>query len=159
MWQRSRLFIRSILIRSRIFSSKEVSAAGCLNKSTSGSRSTSTPLATLAQSGGTAFSSTRSQAQVGSKSRGKCTRATNALTFAYLDPYNLEHLSFGIIRELAKLKSVDFAVRFSTMDLSRNVEMEFDPARARFDDTAPGWRENVSFQTSAKAGVSLAFFN
>src|ERR1700730_8160887 len=64
-----------------------------------------------------------------------------SLTLAYLDPYNLELLAFSIIEELAKLK-VDLAINFSTMDLQRNADLEFDPNRARFDDTAPGWRED-----------------
>jgi len=82
----------------------------------------------------------------------------NALAFAYFDPYNLELLSFSLIEQIAQLKNVDFAVHFSTMDLSRNVEFEFDPTRARFDDTAPGWRKNVDVLGSTKAAVPAAFF-
>ena len=73
----------------------------------------------------------------------------SALCMAYIDPYNLELLSFSIIEALAGLK-VDFAVHFSTMDLQRNVEFEFDPSRARFDDTAPGWRESVAVLKTTK---------
>jgi hypothetical protein len=36
-----------------------------------------------------------------------------------------------------------FAVHFSLMDLSRNVDMELDPTRARFDGALPGWRSRV----------------
>ena len=46
---------------------------------------------------------------------------------AYLDPYNLELLAFSIIQELSKLKKVDLAINFSTMDLQRNADLEFDP--------------------------------
>ncbi len=70
-----------------------------------------------------------------------------ALCLAYLDPYNLSLLSFDMIRALAKLPNVDFAVNFMTMDLFRNVAMETD--RGRFDAVAPGWRE-------ALVGVSNA---
>lgn len=82
----------------------------------------------------------------------------NALCLAYIDPYNLEYLSFSIIQALAHLK-VDFAVHFSTMDLHRNVEFEFDPTRARFDETAPRWRENIAVTQTNKASLPSAFFS
>ena len=69
-----------------------------------------------------------------------------ALCLAYLDPYNLQYLSFKVIEKLARLKFVDFAVHFSTMDLRRNVLMEYNPERARFDDAAPGWRQHVDLR-------------
>jgi three-Cys-motif partner protein len=80
-----------------------------------------------------------------------------ALCLAYIDPYNLSLLNFEMIRTLARLPNVDFAVHFSTMDLSRNVGLESDPERFRFDQVAPGWKQ-------ALAGVSpknrrVAFFN
>lgn len=80
-----------------------------------------------------------------------------ALCMAYIDPYNLEVLSFDLIEALAELK-VDFAVHFSTMDLDRNVDFEFDPERGRFDKTAPGWRDNIDVKKMSKAAARLAFF-
>lgn len=80
-----------------------------------------------------------------------------ALCMAFIDPYNLELLSLTIIQELAKLK-VDLAINFSTMDLQRNAELEFDPARARFDGTAPGWREQPSVLSASRSNVKTAFF-
>ena len=50
-----------------------------------------------------------------------------ALSLAYIDPYNLEYLSFSILQALAGLKKVDLAINFCTMDLQRNAEFEFDP--------------------------------
>lgn len=82
----------------------------------------------------------------------------NALCMAYIDPYNLENLSFSVLQALASLK-VDLAVNFCTMDLQRNAEFEFDPARARFDETAPGWRDDPTVRGSSKQNVKLAFFN
>lgn len=79
-----------------------------------------------------------------------------ALALAYVDPYNLQFLSFDIIRTLAALKRVDLLVHFSTMDLQRNVDLELDDKRARFDEAAPGWRER-SKQLS-KAQLRTAFF-
>lgn len=81
-----------------------------------------------------------------------------SLTMAFVDPYNLELLAFSIIEELAKLK-VDLAINFSSMDLQRNVELEFDPERARFDDVAPGWRRDPAVQAASKQNLKIAFFN
>jgi three-Cys-motif partner protein len=82
-----------------------------------------------------------------------------SLCMAYVDPYNLERLSFAIFQELASLRKVDLAVNFSTMDLQRNVEFEFDPERARFDDVAPGWRKHPPILVASKRNVKLTFFN
>lgn len=81
------------------------------------------------------------------------------LCMAYVDPYNLEELSFSIIQQLAKVRKMDLAVNFSTMDLQRNVELEFDPQRARFDDVAPGWRKYPPILAASRPNVKLAFFS
>jgi three-Cys-motif partner protein len=80
-----------------------------------------------------------------------------ALALAYVDPYNLEFLSFDIIRALAKLRHVDLLVHFSRMDLHRNVDLELDDERARFDEAAPGWKEHL--KNVSKAQLPLAFFS
>jgi three-Cys-motif partner protein len=80
-----------------------------------------------------------------------------SLCMAYLDPYNLEFLSFSVIEEIAKLTKVDLAINFCTMDLQRNVELEFDTTRARFDDVAPGWRQHPPILSASKPNVKLAF--
>lgn len=79
-----------------------------------------------------------------------------SLALAYLDPYNLELLSFEIIRALAAHKSIDLLVHFSSMDLHRNVDLEFDPERDRFADAAPGWREQL--KGTSKPQLPAAFF-
>ncbi|USX25368.1 three-Cys-motif partner protein TcmP [Oxalobacteraceae bacterium OTU3CINTB1] len=84
---------------------------------------------------------------------------SGALCLAYLDPYNLQYLDFGVIEKLAKLQYVDFAVHFSTMDLRRNVLMEFNPERARFDRTAPGWRDHIDPATFVSGHADEAFFD
>lgn len=81
-----------------------------------------------------------------------------ALALAYIDPYNLEHLSFSIIERLAKLQYVDFAVHFSLMDLMRNIDMELDPKRDRFDHALPGWRAAVTTDSLSKASLPGWFF-
>ena len=80
-----------------------------------------------------------------------------SLCMAYLDPYNLEFLSFSVIEEIAKLANVDLAINFCTMDLQRNVELEFDTSRARFDEAAPGWRQHPPILSASRPNVKLAF--
>jgi three-Cys-motif partner protein len=84
---------------------------------------------------------------------------SSALCLAYLDPYNLEYLSFSVIKKLARLTYIDFAVHFSTMDLRRNVLMEYNPERARFDAAAPGWREHVDPIAFVRGDADEAFFD
>jgi len=81
-----------------------------------------------------------------------------ALTLAYIDPYNLEYLAFSIIERLAKLEYVDFAVHFSLMDLTRNIDMELDPKRDRFDHALPGWRSAVPTEALSKSSLPGWFF-
>jgi len=82
-----------------------------------------------------------------------------ALALAYIDPYNLEFLSFSIIEQLAKLQHVDFAVHFSLMDLTRNIDMEMDPKRDRFDHALPGWRSAVPIEELSKSSLPAWFFD
>ncbi|ARU24353.1 putative transcription regulator protein (plasmid) [Ralstonia solanacearum] len=82
-----------------------------------------------------------------------------ALALAYIDPYNLEYLSFSIIERLSKLQHVDFAIHFSLMDLTRNIDMELDPQRDRFDHALPGWRSRVPTDELSKASLPGWFFN
>jgi three-Cys-motif partner protein len=81
-----------------------------------------------------------------------------ALCLVYIDPYNLQYLSFSMIEALAKLSKVDLVVNFCTMDLRRNVDAELDPDRARFDEVAPGWRQKFG-ASSGKTTLGLALFN
>jgi three-Cys-motif partner protein len=63
------------------------------------------------------------------------------LHFAFLDPYNLEGLSFNIIRKLSKLK-VDLLIHVSVHDLQRNLDDYSRPGDV-LDTFAPGWRDQV----------------
>lgn len=81
-----------------------------------------------------------------------------ALALAYIDPYNLEYLSFSIIERLSRLRHVDFAVHFSLMDLTRNIDMELDPKRDRFDHALPGWRTRVPTEALSKSSLPGWFF-
>lgn len=79
-----------------------------------------------------------------------------ALCIAFIDPYNLALLDFGMLRALSEIKNIDLIVHFSTMDLLRNADMELDPNRARFDATAPGWRDQPWAAASSKASLPVA---
>lgn len=79
------------------------------------------------------------------------------LCMAYIDPYNLQYLSFSILEALSTLK-VDLAINFSVMDLTRNADLETDPERARFDGAAPGWRDHVAKSDVSKSGLPQALF-
>src|SRR6185437_13931311 len=82
----------------------------------------------------------------------------NSLCMAYVDPYSLEHLSFAVLRTLSALPKLDLAINFSTMDLQRNVELEFNPDRDRFDGAAPGWRQNPAICSASRQNAKLEFF-
>lgn len=81
-----------------------------------------------------------------------------ALALAYIDPYNLEYLSFSVIQRLAILQHVDFAVHFSIMDLHRNIDMELNPSRDRFKDALPGWRTRLPAGGLSKKSLPNWFF-
>jgi three-Cys-motif partner protein len=64
------------------------------------------------------------------------------LHFAFLDPYNLEGLSFNLIRKLAQLQRVDMLIHVSVQDLQRNLD-EYSKPGGVFDSFAPGWRDHI----------------
>ncbi|MDP0971206.1 hypothetical protein Q6294_30150, partial [Klebsiella pneumoniae] len=66
---------------------------------------------------------------------------------------------FSIIERLSKLQHVDFAIHFSLMDLTRNIDMELDPHRDRFDHALPGWRSRVPIDELSKTSLPGWFFN
>lgn len=65
------------------------------------------------------------------------------LHFAFLDPFNLEALNFGIIDSLSKLKRIDMLVHVNQMDLQRNLVSNVTAEESAFDTFAPGWRDKV----------------
>ena len=73
----------------------------------------------------------------------------SGLHFAFLDPYNLEGLSFDIIRKLSKLK-VDMLIHVSVQDLQRNLE-SFNKPGGVFDTFAPGWNARVDRNQAMKS--------
>lgn len=65
------------------------------------------------------------------------------LHFAFLDPFNLEALDFGIIGTLSQLKRIDMLVHVNQMDLQRNLVSNATAEESAFDVFAPGWRNKV----------------
>lgn len=82
-----------------------------------------------------------------------------ALTLVYLDPYNLGFLSWSLIETMARLPKVDFAVHFSTSDLFRNVERDFNEQGRRFDAVAPAWRQRVDEAALYRGDADQQFFD
>jgi three-Cys-motif partner protein len=66
------------------------------------------------------------------------------LHFAFLDPFDLAALDFGIIEALSTLKRIDMLVHVSQMDLQRNLISNATSDDSAFDVFAPGWRQSVS---------------
>lgn len=76
----------------------------------------------------------------------------SGLHFAFLDPYNLEFLSFDIIEKLARFRHMDMLVHVSVQDLQRNADMErYKVPGGVFDKFAPGWRKVVNQQQAIRS--------
>ena len=70
------------------------------------------------------------------------------LHFAFLDPFNLEALTFETIRVLSRLEHVDLLLHVSIQDLQRNSDRYTGLEASQFDAFAPGWREAVDLNQS-----------
>ncbi|MGY2490193.1 three-Cys-motif partner protein TcmP [Cupriavidus sp. CP313] len=68
----------------------------------------------------------------------------NGLHLAFVDPFNIEHLDFSIIRKLATQNNMDILLHFSVMDVQRNIGKEFNASDSRLEAAAPGWRDSVA---------------
>lgn len=73
------------------------------------------------------------------------------LHFAFLDPFNLETLTFETIRSLSVLEHIDLLLHVSVQDLQRNLERYLEAPASPFDAFAPGWREAVNLNQSINA--------
>jgi three-Cys-motif partner protein len=70
------------------------------------------------------------------------------LHFAFLDPFNLDNLSFMIIRKLSTLKHIDLLLHVSVQDLQRNLARYEEEKPSALDTFAPGWRSQVNLKRS-----------
>ncbi len=75
----------------------------------------------------------------------------HGLHFAFLDPFNLAALDFGIVVALSSLKRIDMLVHVSQMDLQRNLVSNATLEDSAFDVFAPGWRQSVSIAQTQQA--------
>lgn len=75
----------------------------------------------------------------------------NGLHFAFLDPYNLEGLTFATIKYLSMLHHIDVLLHLSVSDLQRNLERYSAALHSPLDEVAPGWRSAVDSKQSAKS--------
>jgi three-Cys-motif partner protein len=73
------------------------------------------------------------------------------LHFAFLDPFNLEALTFQTIQALSKLEHIDLLLHVSVQDLQRNSDRYSGAESLQFDAFAPGWRDVVSINQSANS--------
>lgn len=74
----------------------------------------------------------------------------NGLHFAFLDPFNIEHLDFEIIRKLSSRPNIDILIHFSVMDVQRNIGGDFKLSSSRLDAAAPEWRANLNLDAVPK---------
>lgn len=70
------------------------------------------------------------------------------LHFAFLDPFNLDALSFSVIETLGRLKHIDMLIHVSAQDLQRNLDVYTKPEDNRLERFAPGWRQHVQLNQS-----------
>ena len=75
----------------------------------------------------------------------------HGLHFTFLDPYNLEALSFPVIEALAKFKHIDVLIHISVHDLQRNLDIYSMSTEGPLDRFAPGWRKVVNLKQSKSA--------
>lgn len=70
---------------------------------------------------------------------------------AFIDPYSLGALDFGIIQALSQLRRIDMMIHVSAMDLQRNLDANIGGDDEAFDRFAPGWRERVDLRQAQEA--------
>jgi len=80
----------------------------------------------------------------------------HGLHFAFVDPYNLEGLTFDTIEQLSRLKRMDLLLHLSVFDLQRNLERYSASDHSPLDAVAPGWKSSVDLRQSGP-GVRTAY--
>lgn len=81
----------------------------------------------------------------------------NGLHLALLDPFNIGHLPFSVISNLAKRARLDMIIHYSLMDVARNLELNFIRNAPSFDAFAPGWKEALDVRQLTKADARRKF--
>lgn len=75
----------------------------------------------------------------------------HGLHFVFLDPYNLEALSFSVIEIFSRFKYIDILIHVSAQDLQRNLDAYSKSTDGPLDRFAPGWRAEVDLKQSKSA--------
>lgn len=65
------------------------------------------------------------------------------LHFAFLDPYDLKSLPFGVIEQLATVRRMDILIHVSAQDLQRNLRRYIESRQSPLDSFAPSWRHVI----------------
>lgn len=71
-----------------------------------------------------------------------------ALHLAFLDPFDISNLDFGIVKQLAALPRIDMIAHVSASDVQRNLPQDLSVQTDRLERFAPGWRHNVDLHQS-----------
>ena len=80
------------------------------------------------------------------------------LKLAYLDPYKPEDLPFTVLKKLATLSMMDFIIHYGQMDITRNIDAEYQKSVSRFDEFAPEWKEVINVNGIKKEQARALFF-
>jgi three-Cys-motif partner protein len=78
------------------------------------------------------------------------------LHFVFLDPYNLEALSFSVVEIFSRFKYIDLLIHVSAQDLQRNLDAYSISTDGPLDRFAPGWRAAVDLK-QAKSATRAAY--
>ena len=73
------------------------------------------------------------------------------LHFAFIDPFNLGHLDFRVLEQLASLQRMDMLIHVSVQDLQRNLRRYIESESSPLDRFAPGWRGHVDTSATAQS--------
>lgn len=74
---------------------------------------------------------------------------------AFLDPFNIEALPFGVIETLAQAQRMDLLIHVSIMDLQRNVRNMM--TSGKLSAFAPGWEKTVNRAATNSTVVMQVF--
>lgn len=81
------------------------------------------------------------------------------LKLAYLDPFRPQDLPFSVLRQLSHIPMIDFIVYYGQMDITRNIDSEFQRVESRFDEFAPGWKQHIDVNAVRKEHARTLFLD
>ncbi|HTS42458.1 MAG TPA: three-Cys-motif partner protein TcmP [Xanthobacteraceae bacterium] len=75
----------------------------------------------------------------------------SGLHFAFLDPFNLQDLPFGVIETLSRFHRMDMIIHVSVQDLQRNLDRYIGQSESPLDVFMTGWRSVVDLNQAQNA--------